>query len=504
MSHNYNKYLTYRLIFNNEFQNDYISPIFEQYNNDSIIGFCYKINSYIKINDYSKYLLNGNLIKIIKLYIYYKIFKNNIIKDHRKLYHNYYLINRNIINEFKNDNKYEEIKQQLNNVKQNEATIENIYNDNNLFNNSKNLYSLIKSLNPDINIEFNKTKNNEKNFNDFDIKPNKKQINYIEYNNKEVLKSIYINDNFEILDKTLIQLLTNKSINEKNFEEIDIINNYIMINYPKDNNQYISVIGEIDDDNKFIQKYILIYYDEKNRNNHISLLKKYLDNYLKGITNNGPIINDKYEIIGNIIIIEEEENLKLNKNNDDKNIKNDNKGEIKQLESLSNEMELKNDEEKTKNQIENLNELNNKILNLQNELNQKSIDNKKLNEEINKLKRELNEQNNNNKNLRNEVQKIKESFSKEKDKNKQLYNDLEIKANDLKNENEKLKGKIKELEEDKKKYNNMNTQNNINENNILMNKFKKDNINNMNNMYNKININNQKNSRSISVNKNYY
>ena len=303
LNSNYDYYLKNRLIFNNKFQNDYISPIFKMNSYDSIIGYCYKNNSYPKIVDYSKYLLNENLIKIIKLYIYNILFKDYIIKNLRQyLKKKYYLVNRDIINEFKNDNKYEKIKQQLNNVKQNKLEIENIYYkyNNDLYKNSKYLYSVIKSLNPEINIEFNKTKSNEKNFNNFDIKPNKKKINYYEYNNKEVLKSVYINDNFEILDENLIQLITNQSINEKNFEEINIINNYIMINYYKEdiNNQYISVIGnlDIDNDNKFIQKYIFIYNDEIQRKNHISLLKEYLDNYLKIITNNWPIINDKYEM----------------------------------------------------------------------------------------------------------------------------------------------------------------------------------------------------------------
>ena len=302
----------------------------------------------------------------------------------------------------------------------------------------------MKSLNPDINIEFNKTKNNERNYNNFDIKPNKKQIDYYDYNNKEVLKSIYINDNFEILDKNLIQLFIDKNINENNFEEIGIIDNYIIINYSKEDNndkQYISVIGDIDNDNKFIQKYILIYYDEIKKDNHIFLLKKYLANYLKLITNNGPIINDKYEIIGNIIVTEEEKNSQLNKFYEAKNNNNDNKNEIKQLESLVNKMKIKNEklEEKSNTQNEKLNESQNIIINLQNKLKKESINNKKLNEENNKLKKELNEENNNNNNLRNEIQKIKDSFSKEIDKNKQLNNDLEIKANELKkiiNENE--------------------------------------------------------------------
>ena len=102
-------------------------------NNNSIIGYCYKNNSDSKIINYSKYFLNENLIKIIKLYIYYIRFKN-IIKSHRKLYYNnYYLINRNIINEFKNEYQYEKIKQQLNNVKQNKFLFENIYNNDDLF-----------------------------------------------------------------------------------------------------------------------------------------------------------------------------------------------------------------------------------------------------------------------------------------------------------------------------------------------------------------------------------
>ena len=111
---------------------------------------------------------------------------------------------------------------------------------------------------------------------------------------------------------------------------------YILINYPKGRNnnpQYITLIGNINDDLYMAIKYILIYYTKKDRFDHIASLQNYLCNYLKSISsiksNSTPIIDDKYKIIGILI-----KNIYDNKNNllDEINIMNDKNKEYKELE----------------------------------------------------------------------------------------------------------------------------------------------------------------------------
>jgi hypothetical protein len=69
ITQDYNTYIKNNLIFNENVDSDYVSPIFDISN--SIIGFGYKYNDKSK-NDYSGIYFSNDLVNIIRLYIFYR------------------------------------------------------------------------------------------------------------------------------------------------------------------------------------------------------------------------------------------------------------------------------------------------------------------------------------------------------------------------------------------------------------------------------------------------
>ena len=430
---NYDKYFKNNLLYNDKYQNDFISPIFSEKGKD-IIGYCYKYNRDIILNNFTKYSINNNLNNIIQIYIYESILTNILIKKEIcTLLDEYYLVNINFLKEYKINYKYNEIKKELISNKDNILIIKDIYKD--LLNNNKKIYQtksfylLLKAINPNINIKFNDLKIEEK-LSEKNINPSIIEMEYYDNNSKEknIIKLDY---NFELIHKNILELFIDKNKLEKNIITYDIINDYILINYPigkNDNSQYITLVGNMNDEYIFVTYYILIYYSAENRYKHIKLLKKYLDNYLSGISlmnNNTPIINDKYEIIG--VIIKNNNEIKDNKLNIEIE-KSDNK--------KYRELELKYDEEKIKNK-----DLNNKIEELKNSLTKENNINKDLNNKIEELKNSLNKEKNINKDLNDKIKEISNINS-----NKDFLLKEEIsKYNNLKNKNDEVTKELKNI-----------------------------------------------------------
>ena len=154
------------------------------------------------------------------------------------------------------------------------------------------------------------------------------------------------------------------------------------------NNQCITLIGNLNDQNIFKTNYILMYYSWNERLKHIQFLKNYLMDYLKRISlinTNIPIINDRNEVIGILI------------KNDDIN---------KKYKFL----ELKYNEEKTNNNI-----LKNKNDELIRELQNIKLNNNNFPNQIDKLSNEL--EKDNKINLNNEINQLKVNLNND-DKNK--------------------------------------------------------------------------------------
>jgi len=173
--------------------------------------------------------------------------------------------------------------------------------------------------------------------------------NIIPINDHKEKKSYMIYDKFEILEREMAQDLINGIFRvygvgmnviyatEDNYLKCEINEGKIIIHYPKNfnrNDKYISVIGQLNNENQFLNEYILIYNDYSSQYNHMNNIKRNLNHYLASlqnqlIENSAPIVLGEYNEIGTIIKYSKEtfnynsnnqpmnkEEIKININND--------------------------------------------------------------------------------------------------------------------------------------------------------------------------------------------
>ena len=343
MKNKINEYIETKNLFNENSLN-IISPLFD---NDNIVGYCYKYNSnkqYSNNNNYF-YFNYDNLLKAIKLYFYYQELSKKIqeIKSEEK---EYYLINNNLMSEIKINFKYKSIKE--------------ILDTKNFSDNNNKIILAIKSLSNDI-IKYFKENKDIKNIYEKDfMEPDLIPINDFK---EGITYMIY--DKFEILEKEEAQDLINGLYGPHNNNLKCVINEgKIIIHYPQNfngNNKYISVIGQLNYENHFLNEYILIYNDLSSRNGHIYNIKGNLNNYLSTLQlyeNSEPIIDRDYKEIGIIIKYSNENFNSSNLSKNINEIKNDiNNNSIK--ETFNNEPQYFEKNENEKNKINDYNKSNN-------------------------------------------------------------------------------------------------------------------------------------------------
>ena len=294
------EYIKNKTLFNGNNDSNNVSPIYDNYN---IIGNCYKYYSNVKYpNNINKInFKNENLMKAIEFYFFYQEFSKKI-KEAKGEEKEYYLISNNKMTELKNNFKYEKIKEKLDTI--------------NFADNKYKNFLAIKSLPNDIIKYFtdNKEIKNkfEKNFMEPDIFP---------INDYKTGKNYYIYDRFELLEREKAKDLINgiyitygfgmirKYSDEINYLKCIINEGKIIIHYPQnfngnDNDKYISVIGELNYENRFLNKYVLIYNDSTSQSMHINYIKGNVNKYqasLQFFQNSAPIIDEDYKDIGTII-----------------------------------------------------------------------------------------------------------------------------------------------------------------------------------------------------------
>jgi hypothetical protein len=130
-----------------------------------------------------------------------------------------------------------------------------------------------------------------------------------------------IYDKFEILEREMAQEFINGIYTfESNCLKCEIIEAKIIIHYPYNfngNDKNISVIGQLDYENHFLNKYILIYNDSSSKFGHMFKIKRNLNNYLTSLQlyeNSAPITDEYFKEIG-IIIKYSNEAFNYNSNN---------------------------------------------------------------------------------------------------------------------------------------------------------------------------------------------
>ena len=282
------EYIQEKTIFNDNNILNIISPIFE---NDGIIGYCYKYSS--KSNnkydiDCFDYLSNDNLLKAIKLYFFYREFSEKI-KEIKYNKNEYYLININLMSEIKINYKYKQIKEILDTI--------------NFSDKNKKYILSIKRLPNDI-ITYFKENTIKKEYEKELIEPDIIPIKDI----KEKEKSFMIYDKFEILEKEMVQNLFDEVYRfENNCLKCEINEGKIIILYPSNfsgNDKNISVIGQLNYENHFLIEYILIYNDDISQICHSLNIKGNLESYLSSLQlyeNSAPIVDENFKELGTII-----------------------------------------------------------------------------------------------------------------------------------------------------------------------------------------------------------
>ena len=277
-----------------------ISPIFE--NDDDILGYCYKYYSnrqYTNNNNF--YFKNENLLKAIEFYFYCQEFSKNI-KESKGDENEYFLINNNLMSEIKINYEYKQIKEILDTI-------------NFMDSNNKKMMA-IKHLSNDI-INYFKDNNEIKNKFEKDYM----EPDIIPISDFNTGKSYMIYDKFELLEKEKARDLINgiylyraygqfrRYSNENSFLKCIINEGKIIIEYPQnfngnDKDKYIFVIGELNDENNFLNEYIIIYNDYSSKCNHINSIKGNLNNFLSTLQlykNSMSIIDRNNNEIGTII-----------------------------------------------------------------------------------------------------------------------------------------------------------------------------------------------------------
>ena len=293
-------YIAEKTVLDVKNKKDFISPILINY--DEILK-----------EDFSLYINNENLNKVLKLYNFYMDFKAKM-NDKYESEKKYYLINKDVMNGIKKDFNYDIIISILNKIQSNKKER----------NKNKEILYILKNLPVDIYEKFIKNKNPiEKRMKQF-ISPQKISITIPNSPNDFV--QIY--NQFEILDSsTASEFIDNiyeyssygygygiisnfgsssSNDNNENYIECTLKDRKIIVYYPKNkfnNDKYAYTIGSLNNENTFIAEYLIIY---TRSHAYFDDIKNDLNNYLKSIEQQliygpYPLVDNKYEEIGKVI-----------------------------------------------------------------------------------------------------------------------------------------------------------------------------------------------------------
>ena len=297
------KYIQSQTLFNNSSKDDYISPIFSD---KEIIGNCYKmisgLNDFSNVKDYSQYLKNKNFQKTYMLYEFYQKFREKIFQQ-TSTEKEYYLINKKNMTKVKKLYHYNDIKSIIDNINPTEK---------NKYNKLKMLYYILKNLPQKVFDKFIEVELDIEKMDKTSMEPEVEPIytTSMDINKESPLGMIL--KNLEIIDPVLVSYFfhgvkyDNYYSNDDNYLKCILKDGKVMICYEKNNlgnTKDVVVIGSINEDNTFINEYILIY-KESYTTHMYELEYKNLNQYLSKLqfmNNSSPIVINEFVEIGTII-----------------------------------------------------------------------------------------------------------------------------------------------------------------------------------------------------------
>ena len=271
--------------------NEMISPIFD---NNKLIGNCFRYKNDFKYKDYINYfniLSNNQLCTVIYLY------SNNVsIKTKLMNFNNndeeFYLIKKEVANDIIKENNYSQLNKYF------KGKI-------NPYPGEKEIYNIIRQLPQN---QFTEFINNLQPTYIPKALPSAYQIELTTIPNPNNPNEPYmILKDFVLFEKQLVNIFLKEKYPYHILKCSLIGNNMIVFHYPVNkfnNKNYMLVVSKIDENNNFINEYLLIYNHPNYVQNHFSYIKHQLINYLNNlafINKTAPIVVNGYQEIGTVI-----------------------------------------------------------------------------------------------------------------------------------------------------------------------------------------------------------
>ena len=273
-------------------ENEVFSPIFD---NNQVIGnyYQYKENyDYRNCANYLNYLNNEKIKKIIYLYTNELLIRNKINNLNNYKEEEFYLVKKQLLTHLKNSNNYNQLKNYF---------IGKIH----IPPGRKEIYSIIKNIPLNVLQNLNKVSYISKDLPDnYEI-----ELNPI-YNPNNHNEIYLILKDFELIEKNVANELLNNEYPYHIIKCSFIGNNTIVFHYPKDkfnNQKNILVVSKINENNNFLNEYLLIYKTTDYYKIHFEKIKYELNNFLQNlgfINYTAPITTNGYREIGAVIKLE--------------------------------------------------------------------------------------------------------------------------------------------------------------------------------------------------------
>ena len=291
LQYNIPNYLYNRTGLTPQNNKEMISPIFD---NSKLIGNFYRYNKnydYKNCINYVNYLYNNQLWAVIYLYI------NDLSIKGKLMNFNYndeefYLIKKEVINDIKKENNYEQLKKYF------EGKFNAVPGE-------KEIYNIIRQLPQNHLAEL--TNNLKQTY----IPKPLTSYSEVELasipNPSNPNESYMILRDFELVEKQLANIYLKEKYPYHILKCSLIGNNMIVFHYPVNkfnNKNYMLVVSKIDENNNFINEYLLIYKHPNYVQSHFTQAKYQLLNYLNSLAfmnRTAPIVVNGYQEIGTII-----------------------------------------------------------------------------------------------------------------------------------------------------------------------------------------------------------
>ena len=289
--YNIPNYISNRTGLSPQNNNEMISPIFD---NNHLIGNCFRYKTDFNYKDYINYF---NILSNIQLWTVIYLYSNSLSIKTKLMNINYndeefYLIKKEVANDISKENNYSQLNKYF------KGKI-------NPYPGDKEIYNIIRQLPQNQLADF---INNLKQTYIPKALPTAYQIEFTSIPNPNNQNEPYmILKDFVLVEKQLANIYLKEKYPYYILKCSLIGNNMIVFHYPVNkfnNKNYMLVVSKIDENNNFINEYLLIYKHPSYVQSHFAQAKYQLINHLNSLAfmnKTAPIVVNGYQEIGTII-----------------------------------------------------------------------------------------------------------------------------------------------------------------------------------------------------------